>query len=285
MRKLVICVVVLALFVLGACNMDGGSGDGGDPVLSSFIVSTLPSKLQYAIGETADWSGLVVTGIYTDGNTKTESITSFTISGFDSSTTGEKTIVVSKDDKSASFAVTVSTAPSADAALTALIVSSLPTKFQYAIGDAANWTGLVVTGIYSDGNIQAESFASLTISGFDSSTTGVKTITVSRDDKSVSFMVTVNGRGTGGVTVVPLPASTDIALTFTISVTAKIIEAPLGYTAYQWFVDDAAAAADTGSGGRIITLDTPPYSAGKHLVRVLAYKDGAPYSGELAINL
>lgn len=76
-------------------------------VLSSIAVTTLPSKTEYQIGETLDITGMIVTGTYSDGSTKVETVTATDVTGFDSSTAGTKTLTVTVDGKTTTFTVTV----------------------------------------------------------------------------------------------------------------------------------------------------------------------------------
>ena len=64
----------------------------GDKVLSSIEV-TPPTKTVYAVGESLDTTGMVVTAVYDDGTTK--DVTEWaSVTGFTSSKTGSKTILV-----------------------------------------------------------------------------------------------------------------------------------------------------------------------------------------------
>ncbi|MDR1127667.1 MAG: bacterial Ig-like domain-containing protein, partial [Treponema sp.] len=59
----------------------------------------------YTQGEALNLSGLVVTGTYSDGTTKTEYW--YDISGYDADTLGQQTVTVTVGDKTATFTVTV----------------------------------------------------------------------------------------------------------------------------------------------------------------------------------
>jgi len=90
----------------------GGTGDGigeggGSKTLVSIAVTTPPTKTVYAVGEAIDLSGLVVTAIYSDSSTGTLGISIEHISGFNSSTTGSKTVTINYGGKTATFTVTV----------------------------------------------------------------------------------------------------------------------------------------------------------------------------------
>ncbi len=72
----------------------------------SLTVTTKPTKTTYELGESLSTSGLKLKLTYSDGSTQT--ITSgFTVSGFSSSTTGTKTVIVRYSNLSTSFTVQV----------------------------------------------------------------------------------------------------------------------------------------------------------------------------------
>ena len=75
-------------------------------ILTSIAVKTLPTKTTYTVGEPFDQSGLTLTATYSDGSTKTVS-SGFTCAGYSSTTAGAKTITVTYQGKTTSFAVTV----------------------------------------------------------------------------------------------------------------------------------------------------------------------------------
>ncbi|MDR1073867.1 MAG: bacterial Ig-like domain-containing protein [Treponema sp.] len=78
-----------------------------DPILQSIAVTSPPTKTVYVKGEALDLSGLVVTGTYTDGTTRTESVTLSNVSGYNAATAGVQTLTVTMDGKTATFTVTV----------------------------------------------------------------------------------------------------------------------------------------------------------------------------------
>lgn len=61
--------------------------------LSGIAISSMPNKTTYIVGESFDATGLVVKANYSDGTSAV--VNSYDISGFDSSTSGTKTIIVS----------------------------------------------------------------------------------------------------------------------------------------------------------------------------------------------
>ncbi|MDR0623981.1 MAG: bacterial Ig-like domain-containing protein [Treponema sp.] len=79
--------------------------------LVSIAVTAPPTKTTYNQGESLDLTGLVVTGTYSDGSTAPLAVTMANISGFDSAAAGIKTVMVTVEEKTASFSVTVNPAP------------------------------------------------------------------------------------------------------------------------------------------------------------------------------
>lgn len=132
-------------------------------------IKTPPMKQEYLVGDALDSTGLTVLVKYTDGTSET--ITSgFTISELDSSSIGEKEITVSYKNHTATFKVLVYE-------LQGIRITHYPEKTYYRIGETFDPTGLVVVAMRTD-NTEKE-ITDYTVSGFDSSKAGVKTITVS----------------------------------------------------------------------------------------------------------
>ena len=74
-------------------------------VLTGIKISHRPTKVEYNQGEELDLTGLVITALYSNG--KTEKITDYVVSGYDSNTAGKQTITVSYNGFTATFEVVV----------------------------------------------------------------------------------------------------------------------------------------------------------------------------------
>lgn len=144
--------------------------------ISGIEVKTMPAKTEYPKGDVFDATGLSVLVKYTDGISETIT-TGFELSGFDSSSVGEKTITVTYKTHITTFKVTVYD-------LSGIRITSFPSKVYYKIGETFNPSGLTVAEVRQDGT--EKEITDYDISGFDSSTAGSKTITV-------SYNATVNG--------------------------------------------------------------------------------------------
>lgn len=82
--------------------------------LSKISVASMPNKTTYKVGESFDKTGLAIKAHYSDGTTA--KVTSYTVSGFSSTTAGTKTITVKYTEggvtKSCTFTVKVTAASS-----------------------------------------------------------------------------------------------------------------------------------------------------------------------------
>ena len=147
--------------------------------ISGIEVKTMPTKVEYPKGDIFDATGLSVLVKYTDGTSETIT-TGFEVSGFDSSSVGEKTITVAYKTHTTTFKVTVYDL----SGISGIRITSFPSKVYYKIGEAFDPSGLTVAEVRQDGT--EKEITDYDISGFDSSSAGSKTITV-------SYNVTVNG--------------------------------------------------------------------------------------------
>lgn len=137
--------------------------------ITGIEIKTPPMKQEYFVGDALDSTGLTVLVKYTDGTSET--ITSgFAISELDSSSIGEKEITVTYKNHTATFKVLVYE-------LQGIRITHYPEKTYYRVGEAFDPAGLVVVTMRTD-NTEKE-ITDYTVSGFDSSKTGTKTITVS----------------------------------------------------------------------------------------------------------
>lgn len=154
-----------------------------DKYVTGITVSKMPDKTTYYQGEIFDSTGLEISKTYSDGTLET--ITDYELSGFDSSSAGTKAITVTASGKTATFEITVS-----EASITAISVTTMPTKVNYHIGKEFDSTGIVVTATTSDGNT-IDVTKDCTYSGFDSSSPKTNTITVTYGILTTTFDVTI----------------------------------------------------------------------------------------------
>ena len=165
------------------------------PSLQSIAISGNPTKKTYMAGERLNTDGLVVTGTYSDGSTKSiaEGITWETDP--DPLTAGITSVDVmasvknaaGKDVTSDVYTVTGLTVTAAKT-LTSIAVSGTPAEFWK--GDTFNHNGMTVTATWNDAST-TDVTTEATFSTPDMATAGVKTITVTYKDKTATYDITV----------------------------------------------------------------------------------------------
>lgn len=154
-----------------------------DLIIASISVSKMPDKTMYYQKEFFDKTGLEISGTTSTG--ETVSVTDYELSGFDSSSAGIKTITVTASGKTTTFEITVS-----EASITAISVTTMPSKVNYHIGKEFDSTGIVITATTSDGNT-IDVTKDSTYSGFDSSSPKQSEITVHYGSFTCTFEVTI----------------------------------------------------------------------------------------------
>ncbi|MCQ2400213.1 MAG: bacterial Ig-like domain-containing protein [Clostridia bacterium] len=86
------------------------------------------------------------------------------------------------------YAVTVSVE---FAVITNVTLKTSPTKTVYTVGDELDVTGAVLTVEYADGTSSEIPVTSKMVTGFDKDTLGEQTVTVTYNEKTVTFTVNV----------------------------------------------------------------------------------------------
>lgn len=164
---------------------------GTGPTLDGIAITTLPQKQVYNVGDTLDLTGMVVTGTYSDGSTKIETVTAADVTGFDSSApSAGQTLTVTVGGRSATYNIVInepsSTVPDS------IAITTLPNKLVYNIGDTLDITGMVVTGTYSNGSAKTETVTTADVTGFDSSAPAAsQTLTVTIAGKTATYNIQI----------------------------------------------------------------------------------------------
>ncbi len=121
------------------------------PTLSSIAIANPAAKLSYIVGESLNISGLVIAGIYSDGSTTTEAITTGNISGFDSSTTTtNEVLTITVSGKTATYTIDVVAPKSSDNSITSFTIPTgdttiTETNIAITVPNGTNVTALVPT--------------------------------------------------------------------------------------------------------------------------------------------
>ncbi len=152
------------------------------PTLTSIEVSN--AKTSYYVGDT--FVKPTVTATFSNGSTSSVADSS-TFTGYNMSTAGNQTVTVSYTSsgvtKTTSYSITVTAV-----ALTSISVSDYETSFE--VGDTFSFGG-TVTAHYNNGSTSNVT-SSASFSGYDMSTAGNQTVTVSYGGQTTSYSILVS---------------------------------------------------------------------------------------------
>ena len=165
--------------------------------LKSISLNGTP-KTSYNVNESLE-TGLSITVNREDGNTETISVTPDMISGFDTTTEGSKTATISYTEngvtKTTNLNYTV-----ADS-VTGITLKTKPSKTEYKYQEPLDITGGKITVSKGSGTQDIE-IAEGMVSGYDKTTLGKQTLTITYGGQRVTYEVTVKDYVTG-ITVTP----------------------------------------------------------------------------------
>ena len=150
------------------------------------IVLTPPTKVKYVEGQSLDLTGGKVIVSYNDDTSEKIDLTSDMVSGYDKDHLGKQTITVTYQGKTATFEVEVIKKEA-----TKIELVTPPDKVEYIRGQKLNLEGARIKVTYNDGDTKLIDVTEKMCSGFDSSLLGQKIVTITYENKTVSFTVNV----------------------------------------------------------------------------------------------
>lgn len=157
--------------------------------VESIAIVSEPTKKNYFVGDEFDPAGLAVKAVMNNGSEQAVAAADYALSGFDSATPGEKTVTVTYQQKTASFKVNVEAI-----VLASIRIAANPTKTSYYQDEEFDAAGLQVKAVMNNGSEEDLAADAYALSGFDSSSAGVKTITVTYQEKTATFDVSIIGK-------------------------------------------------------------------------------------------
>lgn len=166
-------------------NLFRANKKGSAVNLISITITTQPTKRDYARNDVLDLTGIVVTGLLSNGNTAdiTSLCTFSPANGSTLSTGGVKNVTAEYAGLTATTTITV---------FSSISVTTAPTKYVYAPNDNLNLTGLKITGTAGSTTKDVTSdCTSSPIDGTPLTTIGMNEITVSYLGLSTKFYVNV----------------------------------------------------------------------------------------------
>lgn len=153
-----------------------------DDTIQSLKISKLPDKVEYIVGEALDLTGLKVTATWASG--VSEQITDYTVTGFDSSSVGEKTITIEYNGATDVFVIEV-----INNRVISIEITHQPVITVYLIGNKLDLTGMVVMATWLSG--ATTEVVDYRVSGYNPEQPGEQIVTVEFEDSSDTFIVLV----------------------------------------------------------------------------------------------
>ena len=133
-------------------------------VITGIKIETLPTKLEYVVGEKIDVTGGKIKVINASGTlTQPIDLTEDMITKYDSTKLGEQDVIVTYEGKTATFKVTV-TEPKEDEYITKFEITKEPSKLEYIVGENISVAGMVIKVTKSDGTQTELDLSNITIS-------------------------------------------------------------------------------------------------------------------------
>jgi predicted alpha-1,2-mannosidase len=159
----------------------------GSVTPSAIVISTLPNKLDYTVGEALDLTGMVVTATFVDGTVVDVNDYEVVASDY-TAAEGPATVVIRYGDVTATFDITV-TAPTS-VTPSAIRITTLPDKLVYTVGEALDLRGMIVTAAYSDGSEAVVHDYEVVPSNY-TATEGPATVVIRYGEITATFDITV----------------------------------------------------------------------------------------------
>lgn len=219
----------------GKCTVLVTSVDGGfaatctvtvqpDVTLTAISLSNAPTSA--TVGTSLDLSALVVTAIYS--NETTQVVQDYSVSGYDQTQAGVQTIVISYQGCTASFTVTVR---EKSLTLVGVVLAAAPIKRDYVVGETdLDLDGMKLLAVFDDGTSQVVESSDYTSSGFTTTATGKKTITITYKGFSATFDIQVNAPVVEGIVETPKLSIRSFIGGKTVSLTTATDGANIYYT-------------------------------------------------------
>ena len=161
------------------------------PKLGRIEITEKPFKLNYALNERFDRSGMVVTAYYADGTQET--VKNYLVSDLESFSVGVKELTVRYTDGIDTATATLTV----NVGISGITITKRPDKTAYKLDEPFDPTGLEVSFVYADNSTYPTEDYKLT--GFGSYYVGIKTITatcvVDGTPYTAQFSVTVTSLG------------------------------------------------------------------------------------------
>ncbi len=222
--------------------------------VESVTITSLPSQLKVSQGfgsVTPMVSGGKLKLQYSNGTTKTISLSRYMVSGYDDIELGKKTLTVSCAGKTVTYDIEI-----VEPVFDSISVVANPTKTQYIRKvETLDLTGSRLRLQYSPSGIDHIDITPEMVTGFDNTTLGTNTLTVTYEDKTTTFAVEIVPPEVQTVTVITAPTKTQYVQALeTLDVTGGKLQVDYGIAGTEEV--DITAEMITGFDNSVVGMNT-----------------------------
>ena len=170
--------------------------------LNKIEISQMPDKVTYIQNyEELDVTGGKIELTYSDTTTEEMDMTLGMVTGFDNTELGPQTLTVTYGGKNANFEITIVAKE-----LVSIEIAQQPNKTTYIQNyDELDITGGKIRLIYNDETTEEIDMTPEMVSGFDNTTLGSQTLTVTYEGKSVDFEITIEEKALEKIEIIAEP--------------------------------------------------------------------------------
>ena len=203
--------------------------------IKSLNVSTLPTKLKYIQNfEALNLYGGYIAISYNDNSGEVIPMidSNVSVKGFSNTTIGSKTITLTYKGMTTTFNVEI-----VEKSITGIVVNVKPTKTSYIQNyELLNLSGGKITASYNEQTTEIVDMtnSNVKVTGFNNSTLGTNTLTVTYKGKNTTFNVSIVAKSISGIIVLNKPTKTTYIQNFeTLSLSGGKIKATYNDTSTE----------------------------------------------------
>ena len=186
-KKIMVRILAFLIFVSPICLTACGDKSNDTATLKS-ISSEMTLKNTYFVGDSLELDNYKIKAKYSDGSSKEIEVTESMVSGFDTTTPGEKVLTITYSKKTMELPYTVITP-----AVTSIELKTAPTKTTYFEGEDFDVAGGVITATYENEQTEDIEITAEMISGFTSTASETaKTLTITYQGKTTTLSYQVS---------------------------------------------------------------------------------------------
>ena len=177
---IIICVSIVLILAIGAVialSIINKNNEEQGNLIKSIYIESWPEKLQYYVGEEANYDGLVIGLLKNNGSSETLAYTDstkkdFSFNGLDTSKPAEeRTVTVKYKDFSCNFYISVKEVPKPTPVLSAISLVEMP-KTEYKVGEWLDTDDGMILKEYTDGSTERTILINGYVSGWDEARQG-----------------------------------------------------------------------------------------------------------------